>query len=230
MKEKTKAYAKRAAAIAQEMCGEVIQPWKIDAHRSPWRLRFIDLERGCRGLLCDNDFEKVRDLLLDWESTRKEGVVGERSRYVILLEDLSPRIAELLGVLLEIPAEFFLSHSYGYSELSVVDKQLFKRGSSRYWKVEVPQTRTMTQAPERGSYKRSCGSFIRGGKSVLDDASSRQLAFSSFVSYWANSYGNGSWIGVSAPFERRQDQYLRNHVSCCCDGPASLPLGVYSRL
>lgn len=201
MKEKTRAYAKRAAAIAQEICGNSNHPWKKDAHLSPWKLRLIDLEGDRRGLVCDDESEKVRNLLLDWESTRKEGAVGERNRYVILLEDLSPRIAELLGVLLDIPPEFFFSHcNDGDSELSVVDKQLSKRGSSKYWKVAVPQQRTMSQAPERGRCTISCGSFDRGSISS-DDASSLDFEFNSYVSYWANSYGDGSWISVSPSFD-----------------------------
>ncbi|KAM0511558.1 hypothetical protein ACHAPE_009708 [Trichoderma viride] len=200
MKEKAKAYAKRAAAVAKEMLFELNHPWKQDAHHSPWRFRFIDLERGCRSLSCDNEFEKARDLLLDWESTRKKGGVGERNRCVILLEDLSPRIAELLGVLLDIPPDFFLFHSKGYGELSVVDKQLSKRGRSKYWKVAVPQMRSLPQtglppATERGSYQVACGSFVRDTDEFKDHTI--EFNFDSHVSYWANSYGHGSWIEFS---------------------------------
>lgn len=109
MKQRTKAYAKRAAAVAKEMLIPVNHPWKQDVFHSPWKFRIFDLERGCRDLSRENETEKARDLLLDCENTRKKGAVGERNRCIILLEDLSPRIAELMGVLLEIPPEFFLS-------------------------------------------------------------------------------------------------------------------------
>ncbi|KAL7923198.1 hypothetical protein ACQKWADRAFT_312306 [Trichoderma austrokoningii] len=194
MKEKTEAYAERAASIAQEMSFETNHPWKEDARYSPWRLRMFDLERGSHGLRSENEFERMRDLLLSWEKTRKEGAAGERSRYVILLEDLNPRVAELLGVTLEIPPEFFLCHSWGYSELSVVDQQLFRRGSSRYWQVAVPQTRTLPEATENGSYELSCGSFSRSSGTLEDGFD--DFNFDSYVSYWANSYENGSWIAV----------------------------------
>lgn len=197
MKEKIKTYAKRAAAVAKEMFSRKTHPWKEDAHGSPWKLRIFDLERGCRGLSCDNEFEKMRDLLLSWEKSRKEGAVGERNRYVILLEDLSPRIAELLGVLLDIPPDFFLSHSYGYSEFSIVDQQLCKRGSSKYWKLAVPQKRSLPPMTERGRYRLSCGSFHRASGEFNNDTTN--INFISHVSYWANSYGDGSWIGVSPP-------------------------------
>ncbi|KAK1248167.1 hypothetical protein MKX08_006387 [Trichoderma sp. CBMAI-0020] len=192
MKEKTKAYAKRAAAIANKMKFKKNHPWKTDAHHSPWKLRFFNLERGCHGPSSGNEFEAMRNLLLSWESTRKEGGVGERSRYVILLEDLSPRIAELLGVLLEIPPEFFLSHCIGRNKLSVVDKQLFKRGSSKYWKIAVPQKRTLPRVM-LGSHELSCGSFFRARGTL---AGLPHLSFENYVSFWANSHGNGSWIAV----------------------------------
>jgi hypothetical protein len=196
MKEKAKAYAKRAAAAAKKTSTRVNHPWSEDASHSPWRARIFDLEKGCRGVSCENEFEKMRDLLIHWESIRKEGAVGERNRHVILLEDLSPRIAELLGVLLEIPPEVFLSHCHGFYDLSIVDKQLFKRGSSKYWKVAVPQLRSLFQTPERGTYNILCGSFHRGsGPSV--NTNDWVVNFNSYVSYWANSYEDGSWIGVS---------------------------------
>lgn len=195
MKEKTRAYAKRAAIIADEIPLLTNHPWKEDAHHNPWKLRILDLERECRGESCDNEAEKTRDLLLQLENARKEGQVGERSRHLILLEDLSPRVAELLGVLLDIPPEFFLSHFEGNTELHVRDRQLFKRGSSKYWKVAVPQIRSLPQSrvTERGAFWLSCGSVDRA-VGIFDDRS-RIIAFHSYVSYWSNSYGNGSWIG-----------------------------------
>ncbi|UKZ66940.1 uncharacterized protein TrAtP1_008105 [Trichoderma atroviride] len=151
--------------------GAVYHPWAEDARHSPWKLRLFNLERGCRGLPSGNEFETMRNLLLSWENTRKEGAVGERSRYVILLEDLNPRIAELLGVLLEIPPEFFLSHCIGSNTLSVVDKQLSKGGSSKYWKAAVPQNRTLPRETKLGRN----GSWI--AVIITDPHPSRLLLF-----------------------------------------------------
>lgn len=107
MKKRTKAYAKRVAAAAKEMLSGFNHPWKQDAYHSPWKFRIFDLERGCRDLSRENETEKARDLLLDWENTRKKGAVGERNRCIILLEDLSPRIAELMGVITRDPSRIF---------------------------------------------------------------------------------------------------------------------------
>lgn len=93
----------------------------------------------------------------------------------------------------------FFSHCDGASELSVVDKQLFKRESSKYWKVAVPQIRSVPPEAENGSYQLSCGSFGRGKSTLLSDTGN--LAFNSYVSYWTNSYGDGSWIGASPSFD-----------------------------
>lgn len=201
MKERTKAYAKRAAVVANNLDISRIHPWAGNPRRSSWRLRIFDLEGGCHNLSCDNDFDKVRDLLLSWERTRKGGALGERrrSRYVMLLEDLSPRVAELLGVLLEIPPDFFLSHCEGGNELSIVDKQMFKKGSSKYWKVAVPQVRGVPRGPKRGSYRLLSGSMDRCTLEMNYRVT--RVSFNNYVSYWANSYGDGSWIGTSPSFD-----------------------------
>jgi hypothetical protein len=126
--------------------------------------------------------------------------VGERrrSRYVILLEDLSPRIAELLGVLLEIPPVFFLSHCDDKYELSIVDKQMFKKGGSKYWKVAVPQQRDVPRASKGGDYQLLCGSMDRCTIDLKETTPC--YTFDSYVSYWGNSYGDSSWIGASPSF------------------------------
>lgn len=76
MKQRTKAYAKRAAAVAKEMLIPVNHPWKQDVFHSPWKFRIFDLERGCRDLSRENETEKARDLLLDCENTRKKRRCG----------------------------------------------------------------------------------------------------------------------------------------------------------
>lgn len=201
MKERTKAYAMKAAAVANKMCRNRNHPWQEDPRRNSWRLRIFDLEGGFHSFSCDNDFDKVRDLLLSWESTRKGDALGNnaagdrrRSRYVILLEDLSPRVAELLGVLLEIPPEFFLSHCEGTNELSIVDKQMFKKGGLKYWKVAVPQVRDVSRAPKGGSYRLLCGFMDRSTHELNENVT--RVSYYNYVSYWANSYGDGSWIAV----------------------------------
>lgn len=152
---------------------------------APWKLRIFDLERGCREVSTEHESESARDLLLRLfhrESTQKEGLVDQRSRHLILLEDFSPRIAELLGVLLNIPPDFLLSHCNRLNEFSVVNKQLFKQGGSKYWKVAVPQLRRYPQAMmDSGGYDVFCGSFSRDTKKV--EKGDVSIGFNSYVSY-----------------------------------------------
>ncbi|KAK6448154.1 hypothetical protein FP744_10004404 [Trichoderma asperellum] len=200
MREKTKAYEKRAKAVASKgICADGNHPWMKNTHDAPRKLRIFDLERGCRDVSTGNESENARDLLLrlfHWESTQKEGVVDQRSRHLILLEDFSPRTAELLGVLLDIPPDFFLSHCNGLNELSVVNKQLFKQGGPKCWKVAVPQMRSYPQAMmHSGGYDVFYSSFYRGTKKV--EKGDVRIGFNSYASYWASSHGAGSWTGVS---------------------------------
>lgn len=171
-------------------------PWRENARHSPWKLRIFDLEGGRRDLSSGpREFENARDLLLHWEGASKEGATEKRKRRVIVLEDLSPRIAELLGVLLDIPPEFFLAHCNGSGELSVVNKQLFKQGSTKYWKVAVPQTRSLSRGIN-GTYRLVCGSFNRNSGMLEEGYTGHTLHFNSYVSYWASSHEAQSWTGV----------------------------------
>lgn len=170
-------------------------PWKANACPSSWKFRIFDLKDSSR-VLSSGDELAVRDVLLRWQSTRNNGAVGERKRSIILLEDLNPRIAELLGVLLDIPPEFFLAHCSLEGELSVVNKQLSKQGNSKYWKVAVPQGRLFPRRMDPGRYQTFCGSLYRGGVTVRKPVKWNST-FNSYVSYWASHmYGVDSWTGV----------------------------------
>ncbi|KAL6898784.1 hypothetical protein GGI43DRAFT_68414 [Trichoderma evansii] len=206
LKEKTKAYADRAQSAAKkEIFGNLVHPWMEPAYPSSWKFRIFDWEKGYR-VLSNGDELEARDSLLQWEGTRKE---GERKRCVILLDDLHPRIAELLGVLLDIPPEFFLAHCVMEGELSVVNKQMFKQGSSKYWKVAVPQRRLFPRRMDPGLYHTFCGSFYRGAFNVRSSTNDRTKYFDSYVSYWASSHGVDSWtaIVVTDPHQSQEHFY-----------------------
>ncbi|KAM0261327.1 hypothetical protein ACHAQJ_002358 [Trichoderma viride] len=215
MRKKATAYAEGAKlAVEKGILGLYTNhPWEENAYQGPWRLQIFELE----GDHCDipngpPQFEDTRDLPSYWASTLIDGATEKINRRLIVLEDLSARIAELLGVLLDIPEEFFLAHC-GDMELSIVNKQLRKQGSSKYWKVAVPRRCVL---PEKfrgtceGRYELQCGAFSRG-VGVLSERSDR-FAFSSFVSYWAKSYEGGSWRGMWSLCHTEQDIVILTEV------------------
>lgn len=63
----------------------------------------------------------------------------------------------------------------------------------------MPQLRISPPETEPGGYDLFCGSFDRD--KINFDGGIGNLTFNSYVSYWANSYADGSWIGASPPFD-----------------------------
>ncbi|KAK0765564.1 hypothetical protein N5P37_001499, partial [Trichoderma harzianum] len=195
MKQKTMAYAQRARRIAEaEMLKEeTTHPWKEVPHSVSCTYYIYEFEGDHVGL--ENGpptFSNSRDEFMYWENTPKDGTAEKRNRRIIILEDVSARLAEMLGVLLDIPPEFFLAHCDESVDLNIMDEQYVKQGSSTYWRVPVPQRRCLPKGFRvDGFVDVFCGSFYRGA-GILDKGNN-WLMFRSLVSYWGKSYGNGSW-------------------------------------
>jgi hypothetical protein len=110
---------------------------------------------------------------------------------------MHPRVLELLGLLLDIPPEFFLAHCEEFCTFSVVDKRNANDRGSTYWKAPVPRhflspNYHSKNLPTHGKHVVKSGNIIRGWTSGVPP---RFVSYTSFVSYWANCYGKDSWTG-----------------------------------
>ncbi|CVL02714.1 uncharacterized protein FMAN_00213 [Fusarium mangiferae] len=213
MKEKTKAYAESAikAMERQFLLEQYWHPWRQDtACEIKFNIRIFEL----MGDHCDlpngpTPIDNPRDLLMYWESAPKHESPQKTNRRVIIIEDLHPRLVELLGVLLDIPPEFFLAHCEEFVSLSVSDASGAPQGSSAYWKVPVPRRYDVphrcNQPLLKGRYYAKLGNFNRGAMTLTQNT--RSIDLPSFVSYWGKPYGNDSWTSVILvdPHECRLD-------------------------
>ncbi|KKP02480.1 hypothetical protein THAR02_05435 [Trichoderma harzianum] len=130
MKQKTMAYAERARRIAEtEMLKEdTTHPWKEVPHSVSCTYYIYEFEGDHVGL--ENGppmFSNPRDEFMYWENTPKDGTAEKRNRRIIILEDVSARLAEMLGILLDIPPEFFLAHCDESVDLNIMDEQYIKQ-------------------------------------------------------------------------------------------------------
>jgi hypothetical protein len=124
---------------------ECWHPWRENVEQCTpfainWDIRVFELT----GDHCDlpggpPQFESVRDLLMWWENTPKSDPERTNKR-TIIIQDMHPRVLELIGVLLDIPPEFFLAHCNESATLTVMDEHYVNDRGSRYWKVPVPRS------------------------------------------------------------------------------------------
>ncbi|KAJ4251008.1 hypothetical protein NW762_011658 [Fusarium torreyae] len=198
LKQQTKDCAERAQQVVSEgyILDHIWHPW-LGNNPFPINNRIRIFEFG--GDHCDLpegplQFDTTKDLLVYWENTPKDGTAGKTNRRVIILEDMHPRVIELLGVLLDIPPEFFLAHCEEFADLSVVDSLGESTGSSVRWKVPVPQRRDLPYQPEDGIYQLRLGNMSRS--EVVINKSVGFVQLSSFVSYWGKEYDTDSWTAV----------------------------------
>lgn len=199
MLEKTRDYQKRVKKALRKGIVQGVNPTPWDDGGDsgnqpdiPWKLRVFEFA-GDDGP-SSHSFENPRELLKHWRAAPND---AQTARRVVILEDMNARMCELLGVLLDIPPEFFLAHSSSRMALSVVDRFYAKKGSSTYWKVRVPQTWAVPadfDGPPK-YYDIKSGLFKRD-LSTLE----RRCAIKLFcpVSYWGSTHGDGSWTGKRA--------------------------------
>jgi hypothetical protein len=116
-------------------------------------------------------------------------------RRIIIAEDIGQRYAEILGVRLDIPPEFFFAHCRETLDLSIVDETSIAQ-HGRYWRVPVPQRRVLLADKDQltGVWYLESGSFYREQVYISESCGTR-IDFESQMSFWATDYGSGSWTG-----------------------------------
>lgn len=194
MMQKTKEYEQRAMEAIRR--GVMVQhagnPWN-NYHKGNSRLRVFGLD-ATRSNVTSPILDGPREL---FQYLRDPTDADDRStkprRRVVVLEGMEPRVIETLGVLLDIPPEFFLAHCNHYIDLRVVDRTGAKLGTSTYWKVPVPQRRSVP-AGFWGHHQLTSGDSYRGD--VMLRGNTTSVDFYSPVSYWGRTSGTGSWTGL----------------------------------
>ncbi|GKU03622.1 hypothetical protein FLAG1_04287 [Fusarium langsethiae] len=109
--------------------------------------------------------EDARDMIMYWESTSKVEPPEQTNRRLFIIQDLHPRLIEILWVLLDIPPEFFLAHCEEFPNISVSNAFGAPQGSSAYWKVPVPRSYDVPHScgqQQPGPYYAKLGNFNRG--------------------------------------------------------------------
>lgn len=119
----------------------------------------------------------------------------EPCRRIIIVEDMAERFAEILGVRLNIPPEFFFAHCREQLDLSIVDDTITAQ-HGRYWRVPVPQRRFLPgdEHSPKGMWSLESGFFHRG-YAYISETWGIRIDFESQMSFWATEYGAGSWTG-----------------------------------
>jgi hypothetical protein len=196
MLEKTRAYHQRVKKALRKGMVESSRttPWDDDDSDNrpdiPWRLRVFELAGDDAPRSCH--FENPRELRHYWRTAPND---VQRARRVVILEDMNSRMVELLGVLLDMPPEFFLAHCDNNLNLTVVDRFYAKKSSSTYWKVNMPQNRRAPAGFDgpQAQYKINYGTFRRGvahfGKGI------KFTIHTCPVSYWGSTHADGVWTG-----------------------------------
>ncbi|KAF2017857.1 hypothetical protein BU24DRAFT_420919 [Aaosphaeria arxii CBS 175.79] len=204
MEKQTRAYQARATSAVQnrlfapqsQVARAIRHPWMEGASSGTSRLQIFEVEGNLSGVTDERSADNsVRDLLMDWTSAPEEAVPGQGTRVtrrIIIVEDLIPRIAELLGVRLDIPPEFFLAHCDEFVNLSIVDATCTVQ-SGKYWRVPIPQRRALPVnfSGPYGIWHLECGVF--GRQDALLSEAVGSLRYMSHASCWATTYGDGSW-------------------------------------
>ncbi|UPK94706.1 hypothetical protein LCI18_005641 [Fusarium solani-melongenae] len=166
---------------------DALHPWVEDIPAVESRLRILDLEAGSDGSIATEP-----DSLQETWLYLEKALSSSSGRHLILLEGMNPRLAEVLGVKLGIPLEFWLSHWGHTARPRVSDPS----GSSTYWKVQVPQQVLVSKDLSRteGMYTIQLGYCPRS--TTYCGAAEKQTYVSSVVSYWAGKFAEESWIAV----------------------------------
>ncbi|CAD6451522.1 d0a5852b-4d16-46fc-bfde-1d460b4017e5 [Sclerotinia trifoliorum] len=197
MLEKTKDYGKQAREFGESFdhIPTDHHPW-VDNDNPRWlpRLRLFDLEdRSLPTTDQPQQFESARDLYSFLRESRTARENPKRQKHLIILEDIDPRFAEVLGVMLGVPPAFFISHCDTQLSLSILDSTYAKVRSSRHWKIRVPSRRVAKDLPG-GDFILFAGNCVRSCYDV-DNTSSFQ-DYDTAVSYWGQDHGEDSWTAI----------------------------------
>ncbi|KAH9230254.1 hypothetical protein K456DRAFT_1727901 [Colletotrichum gloeosporioides 23] len=122
-----------------------------------------------------------------------------RLRRIILMEGVDPRFAELLGVQLGVPPEFWLAHCDNFCSLSIVDDQFNRQGRATYWNVSVPQVRgrPKDQKPlKKGAFYVEAGAFDRAADVVQQSKTNQRIQFDGLISFWGHRNDEQDWTAI----------------------------------
>lgn len=209
MKEKTAAYARAVDRIAS---GGMVKnntgtrhPWQ-DTPRGNTPQAWIQVISGHDEVcpLEQHEYPNIKDLFYHFNE-RAPPLSSSPSppqedqpkpyRRLIFMEDIDPRFAELLGVELSIPPEFFLSHCDEGSHLSVIDSTYAKQGHSRYWRVPLQLDRSIPEGiTDFGEYMIECGGCDRA--SAIISAETTWTGITNMISFWGTEHEDGGWTGT----------------------------------
>ncbi|KAF5870709.1 putative tpr repeat protein oca3 protein [Botrytis fragariae] len=199
MLEKAESYGNQAREFSDSLFSSsmINHPWiDNDVPRCVPRLCLFELEGS--SLQSKNQpqhFQSARDLRSYFMKSRVDQSSSKTQKRLIILEDIDPRFAELLGVVLEIPPAFFISHHQKFT-LSIVDKTHAQMKTSKCWKVIIPRYSAVNSLGV--NYKGFCdlfsGNFIRGSK--VNHLAGGILHYESMMSYWGQQLGESSWTAV----------------------------------
>ncbi|KAI0514632.1 hypothetical protein F5B22DRAFT_647387 [Xylaria bambusicola] len=185
MRERTEKYRKRALSIAQNI-GLSSHLWTYSSSSPAQKIGIFENKNDQHDQSENHSasLNDVRERIVQWEDALRHRKDNKSNGRVILLEgpELSPRLLELLGVILNIPPHFFLGHNCGDWHHSAIDAY-FKQDTSMYWKVQVPLV-PQTVSVEPGL--RQIGQFHVIQKTTTYNN----------VSYWTRSFDHNSWTAV----------------------------------
>ncbi|KAI1121728.1 hypothetical protein F5Y10DRAFT_288168 [Nemania abortiva] len=202
LREQTKKYKEWALSVVNHVDSPFLPPFA----RHPWQEQVFNLDaKVCilerRGDQNDHDnkedlsLNEVKDKLMQWESAPKDITENKNDGRIIILQDLHPRVIELLGVKLGIPPHFFLAHCHNQVNLSVIDEKYSKQDDSTYWKVRVPRgMKFMNQNVPFGDCAIEAGSIIRDSSLIRSPVA--PVLFSNAVSCWTKASEPNSWTAV----------------------------------
>lgn len=113
---------------------------------------------------------------------------------------MDPRMLEVVGVMFGVPASFFLGHCDEWTDVNVIDRACYKKNSSVYWRVAVPQTRWLELDKLKAQYESEWEGLwdievgIANRWTPEIKAITRSIRFRSLVSYWGTKNQEG-WTG-----------------------------------
>ncbi|KAF7876841.1 uncharacterized protein EAF02_008061 [Botrytis sinoallii] len=146
--------------------------------------------------------QSARDLRFYLMNSRVDQSSSEMQKRLIILEDIDPRFAELLGVMLEIPPAFFISHYHRDINLSILDRTYAQTKNSKCWKTAIPRCSTLNPLKDdfedyEGDYNLFAGNFFR--RPIWNQEMGDFLHFHSVMSYWGQQLGDSSWTINTRP-------------------------------
>lgn len=199
MLEKAESYASQARKFCDSFSGLklTIHPWiDNDVPRCVPRLCLFELEgSSLKSKNQPQHFQSARDLRSYFMKSRVDQSSSETQKRLIILEDIDPRSAELLGIVLDIPPAFFISHYHRNINLSTVNRTYAQTKKSKCWKIAIPRYSTVN--PLEVNHKGFCdlfsGNSIRGR--YWGRLPNNIIFYDNMISYWGQQLGESSWTG-----------------------------------